>query len=391
MTRTSRIEIDAAAVAHNAAVFRGVLGGQTGLGAVVKADAYGHGLLTLLPALHPLVDALYVITSADALAIRAWETRVGRAPVPVLVLGVIEADEVVALARAGVRVVLGDPGWRAWIPPLRGAGLQLGVDVHIDSGLGREGFLPESVRAALDGVAEASDVLDVVGVMTHFADTEDVTEQTYALRQLREFDRGVAEVEALVGRAGLQRHTAASAPTLVLPDARREVVRVGIAFYGLWPSRETRISTLLVRGELPRLDPVLSWRVESQLVKDLPAGSFVGYGCTHRCTHDTRIAVLPVGYYDGYPRSVSHRAHVLVAGRRCAVLGRVMMNHIIVDVTDVPWAGPTVVATLLGRDGGEEVSADDLAGWAGTINYEIVARLGSHLPRVLVAGAERVG
>jgi alanine racemase len=98
-----------------------------------------------------------------------------------------------------------------------------------------------------------------------------------------------------------------------------------------------------------------------------------------------------VGYYDGYPRSVSHRAHVLVAGRRCAVLGRVMMNHIIIDVTDVPPAGPTVVATLLGRDGNEEVSADDLAGWAGTINYEIVARLGAHLPRVLVAGAARVG
>jgi alanine racemase len=110
----------------------------------------------------------------------------------------------------------------------------------------------------------------------------------------------------------------------------------------------------------------------------------VGYGCTYRCTEPTRVAVLPLGYFDGYPRLASGRAHVLVNGRRCAVLGRVMMNHIIIDVTRASPDDRPVVATLMGEDGEEHVSADTLGGWADTINYEIVTRLGAHLRRVVL-------
>lgn len=382
---SSRIFIDCGALRHNAAVFRAMVGEGCRLGAVVKADAYGHGLAHVLPALHPAVDALYVIAPGDAVRIRAWESTYHRPPLPLLVLGVLDAQEAVELARVGSAAVVGDEGWRTWLGPLRAAGLRLSVHVHIDTGLGREGFLPEDVPDALAGIADASDVLNVVGVLTHFADTEDVTEQTYARRQLARFREGEASLRALVGDRPLERHTAASAPSMVLPESRLDVVRVGISIYGLWPSRETRISARLVKGELPELRPVLSWRVRSQHIKDLPAGSYVGYGCTHRCRDRTRVAVLPVGYHDGYPRALSNRAHVLVEGRRCPVLGRVMMNHLIVDVTGVPGQPEQVEATLLGRCGGEELSADDLAGWAGTINYEIVARLPAHLPRITVS------
>ena len=137
-------------------------------------------------------------------------------------------------------------------------------------------------------------------------------------------------------------------------------------------------------GRVPELRPVLSWRCASQLTKWLPAGSYVGYGCTWRAPADTRIAVLPLGYYDGYPRMLSGKAHVLVAGQRCPVLGRVMMNHVVVDVTRAGKDDGQVIATLLGRDGGEQLSAEQLAGWAQTINYEIVTRLGAHLRRIVL-------
>jgi alanine racemase len=159
---------------------------------------------------------------------------------------------------------------------------------------------------------------------------------------------------------------------------------VGISLYGLWPSSETRLSARAVLGRVPELRPVLSWRCRSQLAKWLPAGSFVGYGCTYRCPVDTRIAVLPMGYADGYPRLLSSRAHALVRGQRCPVLGRVMMNHVVIDVTRAAPAEESVTATLLGRDGEEQVSADQLATWAQTINYEIVTRIGPHLRRILV-------
>jgi alanine racemase len=225
----------------------------------------------------------------------------------------------------------------------------------------------------------------VRGVLSHFANTEDVTEQDYASTQLANFDAGVALLQSRAGvKSDVQRHFAASAAALVLPPSRLDVVRVGIAMYGLWPSAETRLSARVVLGSVPTLEPVLSWKAPSQVVKWLPAGSFVGYGCTWRCAADTRVAVLPVGYWDGYPRLASGKAHVLVNGKRCAVLGRVMMNHLIVDVTHATSNDAPVVATLLGRDGDESVSAETIASWAQTIHYETMTRLGPHLRRVVV-------
>jgi alanine racemase len=171
----------------------------------------------------------------------------------------------------------------------------------------------------------------------------------------------------------------------VLPAARFDVVRAGISLYGVWPSPETRLSARVVMGPTaPELHPVLSWRCRSQLVKWLKAGSYVGYGCTHRCRADTRVAVLPVGYWDGYPRLASGKAYVLVNGERCPVLGRVMMNHLIVDVTHAVRDEAPLMATLLGHDGHEALSVETIASWAQTISYETLTRLGPHLERRLV-------
>ena len=384
-TESSWLEIDAAALKHNAATFREVLGSGVRLGGVLKGNAYGHGFAEVLPLAHAACDALFAIEARDALAVRELEARTSAAPREILVLGAVGPDEAVELARARIGLALTDAGQARLVPALRAAGVRLRGHVHVDTGLGREGFAAGELSSGLAFLAQAPDAIEVVGVLSHFANTEDVTEQNYAAQQLSAFEEGTRRVrEALRLSAPLERHIAASAAALLLPQARHDVVRIGISLYGLWPSTETRLSARALLGRVPELKPALSWRCRSQLTKWLPAGSYVGYGCTYRCPVTTRIAVLPVGYYDGYPRLLSSRSHALVNGHRCAVLGRVMMNHAVIDVTRATQDEGPVTATLLGRDGDEQVSADQLAVWAQTINYEIVTRIGAHLRRVVI-------
>lgn len=382
----SWLELSRRAYENNVAAFRAVAGKDRKVGAVLKGNAYGHGLEETLSLAHGLVDVIYVITPGEALAIRAWEQRHGRAPADVLVIGAVSPAECVELARANVQAVCADRSFALVAPELRKSNAKLRVHVHLDTGLGREGFTRRQLEAGeADFLKRDADALELAGVLSHFANTEDVTEQEYARTQLANYEALFGVLGARVSiPATVQRHFAASAAALVLPPARLDVVRVGISLYGLWPSTETRLSARVVLGEVPSLEPVLAWKAPSQVVKWLPAGSFVGYGCTHRCGADTRVAVLPVGYWDGYPRLASGKAYVLVNGRRCPVLGRVMMNHLIVDVTHAVSSEEPVVATLLGRDGDESISAEALAGWAQTIHYEIVTRLGPHLRRAIV-------
>jgi alanine racemase len=376
--QASYITLDAAAYAHDAQVFRELVGPKVKLGAVLKGNAYGHGFAQMLPLAHRAYDVLYLIDPLDALAVRAFEHASGAPRKQVLVLGAISADEAVELARARIDATLSNPGEERLVAALRKAGVKLRAHVHLDTGLGREGFVPAELPERAAWLARSGDAIEVAGVLSHFANTEDVTEQDYAARQLELFDEGARKL----GLAGpLERHIAASAAAMLMPRARHGAVRVGIASYGLWPSSETRLSARAVLGTVPELRPVLSWRCPSQLTKWLPSGSYVGYGCTYRCAADTRIAVLPVGYFDGYPRLASARAHVLVNGQRCPLLGRVMMNHLVADVTRAAADEAPVSATLIGKDGAETLSADQLANWAQTINYEVVTRLGPHLRR----------
>ena len=385
MSIASWLELSSRAYAVNVATFRSVAG-PSRVGAVLKGNAYGHGLLETLSLAHGAVDVLYVITPSEGLAIRAWEHREKRARTEVLVIGAVSAPDCVELARQNVSVVAAARGFSDAVPALRAAGLKLDVHVHLDTGLGREGFTAAGLEAGeADFLAIARDVITVKGVLSHFANTEDVTEQDYARTQLNNFEAGIRLLQARAGVGhDIERHFAASAAALVLPPSRLDVVRVGIAMYGLWPSAETRLSARVVLGSLPVLEPVLAWKAPSQIVKWLPAGSYVGYGCTYRCAADTRVAVLPVGYWDGYPRLASGKAHVLVNGKRCPVIGRVMMNHLIVDVTHAVKDEQPLVATLLGRDGEEQVSVETIASWAQTIHYETLTRVGPHLRRVVV-------
>ena len=402
----SWLETNRQGLEHNLRCFRSL---SSPLGVVLKANAYGHGLAQVVEAVHPWVDVIFVIEASDGEWIRTWESKEGKAQRRIIVIGRAEPGHPQRLRSLGIEMALGDSDWSDHVQSLRSSNAtspastassasgatgaaspqtrsaKLRVHVQLDTGLGREGYLPQAIAEKYAFLKEATDVLEIKGVMSHFANTEDVTEQSYALHQLQQFQEGLAALKTLMGtNENWEQHFAASAAAMVLPESRMSLLRVGISLYGLWPSSETRVSSKLVLGEPLKILPCLTWKCRSQLVKSLPAGEFVGYGCTWKSASPTRIAVFPVGYYDGYPRAASGKAHVLIQGRRCPVIGRVMMNHILVDVGGVASDDAPLEATLMGAQGNEAITADHLASWAGTIPYEIVARLGGHLKRILV-------
>ena len=163
-----------------------------------------------------------------------------------------------------------------------------------------------------------------------------------------------------------------------------ELVRTGIACYGMWPSTEAYVAALMAGRALVQLRPALAWKTRIVQVRDVPAGEYVGYGRTFRTTHPTRLAILPMGYYDGYDRGLSNLAHVLVHGARAPVRGRVCMNITMVDVTHIPAAASGDEVVLLGSQGDERITAEQMAGWAGSINYEITTRINERIPRIAV-------
>ncbi|KAB8039697.1 alanine racemase [Silvanigrella paludirubra] len=389
----SWIEISQSAFSKNVSIYRNNLETHILLGAVLKGNAYGHGFLQTLEILHGYVDILFVINPIDAFKIRKYEKENELVQKRVVVLGSISPDEAVACAKKVVEVAITDENWSNYISHLKRSEKEKGnsyrplkAHIHIDTGLSREGFVLEGLEQKISFLKENESLIHVQGVMSHFANTEDVTEQSYAFEQLSKLDKAHEIVSQFLGLSyHLEKHIAQSASTLIIAKSHYDIARVGISMYGLWSSNETKLSAKVVKSELPSLKPALTWKCKSQSVRKIPSGTYIGYGCSCRAERDLRVALLPVGYFDGYPRLLSNKGHVLVNGVRCKVLGRVMMNHIIVDVTEATSEETNeVVATLIGRDGSESVSAENIAEWAQTINYEVVTRIGSHLKRMVV-------
>jgi alanine racemase len=376
---TSWIEVSSTALEHNLALFRQVLSPGTALLAVVKANAYGHGLEQVVSVCRGAGVEWFGVHAADEIAALR---RCGHAG-PVLAMGYLTPAQVEAVVDPEVHVLLSSAEvLEAVAAHSRRLGAPLSVHVKVDTGTHRQGVAPAEavelmVRARAAGLA-------VVGVATHFANIEDTNDREYPRRQLRVFRETLAAARERVGEVRWV-HAANSAAALLYPEAGFTMARVGVSLYGHFSANETRLSWRTEHGDGAQGPlPVLSWRARLGQVKAVPEGAAVGYGLTYRTTRPSLLAVLPVGYSDGYPRALSNRARVLVRGRRAPVAGRVAMNLTTIDVTDVPGVREGDVATLIGADGGERLAAEELAELAGTINYEILARLSAGIVRLLV-------
>jgi alanine racemase len=367
------IEIDAAAVGRNLDAFRSVVTPGTAVMSVVKANAYGHGIDVVAPIAARHADWLGVNSLEEALAVR--DLGIDR---PVAILGHTEIDRLDYVISGEFRqVVYRKDVAEALSIHAKQRGTTARVHLKVETGTHRQGVAPESLEGFVKELLALPN-LEIEGVYTHFANIEDTLDPAFAQFQIDEFRRALAIVKE-AGANPSWVHASATSGALLYPDMGFNMIRVGIGTYGLWPSRETQLASR-ERGRLISLTPALSWKTRIAQIKSIRPGEFVGYGLTYQASHEMKIAILPIGYYDGYDRKLSNSGRVLVGGQAVPVIGRVMMNMIAVDVTDVD-VNPDDDVVLIGRQGKAEIRAEELAEKIGTIAYEVVSRINPGIPR----------
>jgi len=362
-------EVDLGAVRHNVRAVKKLLGARCHLWAVVKADAYGHGAEEVATAA--------LAAGAEGLAVsclnEASELRVkAKITAPLLVLAPGEE-------RAASWVIRLDITQTACVPEvveeLSRAAQRLGkparVHVKVDTGMGRLGVAPEDV-AEFAGRASELPGIALEGVFSHLA-TAEAEDDSYARLQFQRFEAATAALESLGIDCGM-RHLANSAATLRFPEMRLGGVRTGLLIYGLDPAAPGSVAI--------DLKPAMEWKTRLSFLHRAAKGSTVSYGRTFAAPRDSVIGVLPVGYADGYPRLASNRAHVLLRGKPCPVVGVVCMDHTMIDATEVPEAKIDDEVILLGRQGKERISANQLAAWAETVVHEVPTVIGRRVKRV---------
>jgi len=370
------LEVSAADLRANATGLKRVAG-SAALMAVVKSNAYGHGTATVVKALAKQADwfAVDSVKEAD-------EVRAAGAKQPVLVLGYTLRDLMPHAVSRGYSLTIYHGESVAALAKIATPKRPAKVHLKIETGTSRQGARPEDLESLVRNIRRAKNIV-IEGVSTHFANIEDTTDHSYAARQLSRFILTLRKLEGLGVRPEVV-HTACSAAAILFPDTHFNAVRSGIAIYGLWPSGETKVSARALDRDL-ELRPALTWKTVVAQVKPLPKGTPVSYGLTEKVERDSRVAVLPVGYWDGLDRKLSSVGYALVRGRRAKILGRVCMNMCVIDVTDIPNVQVEDEVVLLGRQGRETITAEEIAKKIGTINYEVVTRINPTLPRRLVA------
>ncbi len=362
-----QIEVDRQALVANMGVFRQLVRPPARLLAVVKANAYGHGLL--------LAAEAFLAGGADLLGVHSLDEaarlRDGGFTCPIIILGPVTGGQAVQAARLGVEITV--PSLAA-ARDLAGQADHLNgplpVHLKVETGVNRQGVVEEEMEAVL-GLLGSLPTVELVGLSSHFADIEDTTDHTFAHRQMDRF-RNYRRMLAAAGHEEPAIHMSCSAALLLWEATHGDIARVGISAYGVWPSRETRVAVRQEGRPEAKLQPAVTWKCRVSQVRLVPAGETVGYGRAWKAMTDSRVAILPLGYSDGWPRALSGRAHVLLHGKRAPLIGRVCMNLCMVDVTHIPAVAAGDQAVLLGRQGDEVITAEMLADSLGTIAYEVL-------------------
>jgi alanine racemase len=379
----TRAEVDLGALAHNYGELRRLTAGSAGTMAVVKADGYGHGA-TQVARVALECGAKFLAVARFDEALRLRRDGIGA---PILLFGYCMPAYAAYMAQNDIRAAVNSLGAAQRLSSAaEQAGITVKVHVKIDTGMGRLGVLADAL--ALDAsAARASNTarnvlsirslpgIDVEGIFTHFANA-DTKDKTHARWQFAQF----CDLLDNLQQQGFQvpyRHAANSAATIELPETHLDLVRPGIAQYGLWPSAE-------VDKRLIDLKPVMTIKSTVIQVKAVGPDFAVSYGSTYRTPGPSRIATVPIGYADGFDRLLSSTGHMLVKGERAPILGRVCMDLTMIDVRHIPDVALEDEVVVLGRQGDEEISADEIAAHVGTINYEIVSSLTSRVAKIYI-------
>jgi len=370
------VEISRSALFYNFQTLQKIVGKKVKVALVVKANAYGHGLAEVVSILKNKTDIFAVDNIDEAFIIRKIDKTV-----KVLILGYTTKENIKLTIENNFSFVVYSLDILRYIISLK---LRKKAKIHIkiETGLNRQGVEGKDLIKILSFVKKNADRIFLEGVYTHFANVEDTLDSSFAQKQLKRFKDALKIVRTWGFNPPLI-HTAASAASFLYKESHFSMIRAGVALYGLWPSRETRIA-LKSKNKNISLKPVLTWKSIVAQVKIVRKGESVGYGRTWISEQTSKIAVIPAGYSDGFDRKLSNLGRVIVGGSYAPVIGRVAMNMIMVDITHIKGVNEGDEVVIIGKMGKLEVTADELAEKIGTINYEVISRINPILPRIIV-------
>lgn len=370
--------IDLDAVAYNMESMKKNIAANTGMIGVVKTDAYGHGAVPVAKIIDPYVQGYAVATIDEALILRRHGITKS-----ILILGVTHPSRYEDAVNEDIRLTIFT---MEQAKPLSELAVSMGktakIHLAVDTGMSRIGMQPDEESAEMVKEMAALGGIEIEGMFTHFAKADE-TDKTSANGQLQKY---LDFVELLEVR-GIQipvKHCSNSAGIIDLPQANLDMVRAGISIYGMYPSDEVEKSQVPLR-------PVMGLKSFITYVKTLRPGQEVSYGGHFVAEKEMKIATIPVGYGDGYPRNLSCKGHVIICGKKAPILGRVCMDQFMADVTHIPEASVDTEVTLIGTDGDETILVEDLANAGGGFHYEIVCDIGKRVPRVYYKNGEVVG
>ncbi|MES2961644.1 MAG: alanine racemase [Pseudomonadota bacterium] len=365
------LEISKKALLNNISEIKKRIPKKTKFIAVVKSNAYGHGLLQVVKSVAKNVDYFAVYSFDDALLLRAKKITK-----PILMLGRVFPEQLSLAIKNDIELSVSNLDILEIAQKFAG-NKKISIHLCVDTGLGRDGFIFSDSKKILKLLTHKN--IEVKGLYTHFAAPDDSAFNAYTKKQIAELLKWKSELAKIDIHPLI--HASSTAGTFISDfECCFDAVRVGGGIYGLWSSQEV----FDLHKKETNLLPVLSWKAVIVEVKDIPKGSHISYGCSFTLQRDSKIAILPVGYFDGIPRISSKKGWVIVNGIKVPQLGRVTMNMIVVDVTDVKKVKVGDVATIIGSEKKEVVSAEDWGDWSGSFNYEITTRINSGLVRKVV-------
>lgn len=371
-------DVNLDAIYKNIEETRNIMNPDTKLMVIIKADGYGHGAVPIAKVLNPIVDAFGIAIIEEGIELR--ENGITK---PLLILGVtpvplysklVEYDIMPAIFSYERAKVLSEEAKKQ--------NKTAKLHIAVDTGMSRIGFpVNEESVEEICKIAEL-DGIEIDGCFSHFA-TADETDKTFTLQQINKFQTFVDKLE----EKGIHipvKHLSNSAGIMEVPGAHYDMVRQGISTYGLYPSEEVDKSRL-------KLQPAMEIKSYITYVKTLEAGVGISYGQTYVTEEKRKIATVPVGYADGYPRALSNQGYVLIRGKKASITGRICMDQFMVDVTDIPGVTEGDIVTLVGRDKDEYISVEELAAMSHSFNYEFICDIGKRVPRVYYYRGERIG
>lgn len=379
MNYDSIITLSEKSVQNNVSFLRSKFGEKVKISAVVKANAYGHGIEQMVPLFDKYgIDHFSVFYYREAICVYNCSSK----PRSIMVMGWLCDEDIKDAIGKGIEFfVFSIERLKTTVKFAKELNLRAKIHLEAETGMNRSGIDFNDLDNAIDIIKENASYLEVIGFCTHLAGAESISNHFRIQNQLQKYKEIFAHFEAS-GLSAKYKHVANSAASFVYPETRMDMVRIGIMLYGFWSSTEVFVQYINNQNE--RLDPlkrILGWKSHIMSIKKVKSGEFVGYGISYLAQGDITTALVPVGYSMGYSRSLSNKGRVLIRGHRCSVVGLVNMNMIIIDITNVKHAEVGDAVVLIGKQGKLEIKVSAFGTLSDELNYEVLAHLSENITR----------